>query len=51
MFTPILIPNKNTYKLRNNVNSTSQKLKTSRLFGRFMIGQKTSEKLEKNNPS
>ena len=51
MFTPILIPDKNTYKLRNNVNPTSQKLKTSRLFGRFRIGQKTSEKLEKNNPS
>ena len=27
MFTPILMPNKNTRELRNNVNPTSKKLK------------------------
>ena len=46
MFTPILIPDKNTHELRYNANPTSQKLNISRLFGRFMFGQKTSEKWE-----
>ena len=32
IFTPILIPDKITRKLRNNVNPKSQKLKFSRLF-------------------
>ena len=31
-FTPILIPDKNTRELRNNVNPTSKKLKFSRFL-------------------
>ena len=32
MFTPILIPDKNTRELRNNVNPTSKKFKFSRFL-------------------
>ena len=51
MFTPILIPAKNTRKLRNNVNPTNKKFIFSRFFGLFMFRQKIFEKWEKNDPS
>ena len=37
LFTPILMPNKNTRGLRNNVNPTSKKLKVSGFHGVFMF--------------
>ena len=51
MFPPILVPDKNTRELRNNVNPTSKKYNFSRYFGLFMFRQKNLEKWEKNNPS
>ena len=36
-FTPILIPDKNTRELRNNVNPTSKKLEISGFHGVFMF--------------
>ena len=36
-FTPILMPDKNTRELRNNVNPTSKKLKISGFHGVFMF--------------
>ena len=37
MFTPILMPNKNTRELRNNGNLTSKKLEISGFHGVFMF--------------
>ena len=51
MFTPILIPDKITRELRNNVNPIREKLKFPCLMELFMFGQKTFEKWEKNNLS
>ena len=49
-FTPILIPNKNTRELRNNINPTSKKLEFL-LFLDFLCSDKNpSKKWEKNNP-
>ena len=48
LFQRILIPNKNTHMLRNNVNLMSKKFM---VFGFFMFQQKNLEKWEKNNPS
>ena len=50
-FTPILMPDKNTRELRNNVNPTSKKLEISGFHGVFMFWQKPFEKWEKNDPS
>ena len=36
-FTPILMPDKNTRELRNNVNPTSKKLEISGFHGVFMF--------------
>ena len=36
-FTPILMPDKNTRELKNNVNSTSKKLEISGFHGVFMF--------------
>ena len=44
-FTPILIPDKNTRELRNNVNPTCKKLEFSRFFLLFTLGQKNFEKV------
>ena len=43
MFTPILIPDKNTHELGNNVNPTSKKLKFSR-FWTFLFSNKKNLK-------
>ena len=51
MFTPILMPDKNTRELRNSVNPTSKKLEISGFRGVFMFLQKSFEKWEKNDPS
>ena len=51
MFTPILIRDKNTRELKNNVNPVSKKVKIFTFFGLFMFRQKNLEKWEKNNPS
>ena len=51
MFTPILMPDKNTRELRNNVNPTSKKLEISGFQWVFMFWQKPFEKWEKNYPS
>ena len=37
MFTPILLPDKNTRELSNNVNLTSKKLEISGFHGVFMF--------------
>ena len=42
-FTPILMPDKNTRELRNNVNPTSKKLEISGFHGVFMFWKKTSK--------
>ena len=51
IITPILMPDKNTRELRNNVNPTSKKLEILGFHGVFMFRQKTFEKWEKNDPS
>ena len=51
VFTPILIPNKNTRELRNNINQTSKKLEFSRFLNFLCSDKKPSKKWEKNNPS
>ena len=51
MFTPILIPNKNTCELRNNINPMSKKLKFSGVWDFLCSDKKILEKWEKNNPS
>ena len=51
MFTPILIPAKNTRELRNNVNPARQNFNFSSFFWTFYVPTKTFEKWEKNNPS
>ena len=51
MFTPILIRDKNTRELKNNVSPVSKKVKIFTFFGLFMFRQKNLEKWEKNNPS
>ena len=51
MFTPIVIPDKNTRELRYNVNPTDKKFNFFTIFGLFIFRQKTLEKWEKNNPS
>ena len=50
MFAPILIPNKNTRELRNNINPTSKKLEFSRFLDFLCSDKKPSKKWEKNNP-
>ena len=50
-FTPILIPNKNTLELKNNVNPMSKKLKFSRVLDFLCSDKKILEKWEKNKPS
>ena len=40
MFTPILIRDKNTRELKNNVNPVSKKVKIFTFFGLFMFQQK-----------
>ena len=37
MFTPILMPDKNTHELRNNLNPASKKLEISGFRGVFMF--------------
>ena len=37
MFTPFLMPDKNTRELRNNVNPTNKKLEISGFHGVFMF--------------
>ena len=44
MFTPILIPAKNTRELRNNVNSTSKKFIFSRILD-FLCSDKKRRKV------
>ena len=51
MFTPILMPDKNTHELRINVNPMSKQLKFLRFIDFFMCQQKSLEKWEKNDPS
>ena len=51
MLTPILIPDKNTRELINNVNPTSKKLNFSCFLYFFMFRQNLLEKWEENNPS
>ena len=51
MFTTILLPDKNTHDLINNVNPMGKKVQFFTFLGLFMFRQKTSEKWEKNNPS
>ena len=43
MFTPILMPDKNTRELRNYLNPTSKKLEISGFRGVFMFWQKPFE--------
>ena len=43
MFTPILIPAKNTCELRNNVNPISKKINFSRLLDFLCSDKKTSK--------
>ena len=50
-FTPILIPDKNTRELRNNVNPTCKKLEFSRFLDFLQSDKKTLKKWEKNDPS
>ena len=50
-FAPILIPNKNTRELRNNVNPTCKKLEFSRFLDFLHSDKKTLKKWEKNDPS
>ena len=50
MSTPILMPDKSTRELRNNVNPTSKKLEISG-FNEFYVLTKPFEKWEKNDPS
>ena len=45
MFTPILMPDKNTHELGNNSNPTSKKLKFSRFFLLFLFVR--TKKIEK----
>ena len=45
MFTPILMPDKNTRELRNNVNPTSKKLEISGFHGVFYVLTKTLRKV------
>ena len=42
-FTPILIPNKNTFELRNSINPTSKKLEFSRFLD-FLCSDKKPSK-------
>ena len=52
MFTPILIRDKNTRELRNNVNPMSKKLKFSRFFLTFYVPtKKLGRKVGENIPS
>ena len=44
-FTPILMPDKNTRELRNNVNPTSKKLEMSGFHGVFMFWKKNLRKV------
>ena len=44
-FTPILMPDKNTRELRNNVNPTSKKLEISGFHGVFYVLIKTLRKV------
>ena len=44
-FKPILIPDKNTREIRNNVNPTSKKLKFSRVLDLLCSYKKTFEKV------
>ena len=43
LFTPILMPDKNTHELRNNVNPTSKKLEISGFHGVLTL-RKVGEK-------
>ena len=51
MFKPILILDKNTLELGNNVNPKSKKLPFSRFWTFYVWTKKNFEKWEKNNPS
>ena len=46
MFTPILMPDKNTRGLRNNVNSTSKKLEISGFYRVLCSDKNPVEKWE-----
>ena len=45
MFTPISMPDKNTRELRNNVKTTSKKLKNSVLYRVFRVLKKNLRKV------
>ena len=45
MFTPILMPDKNTRELRNNLNPTSKKLEISGFQWVFYVLTKTLQKV------
>ena len=49
-FTPILIPNKNTRELRNNIYPRIKKFEFSRFLDFLCSDKKPSKKWEKNNP-
>ena len=51
MFTPNVIPDKNTRELKINENPLSKKLKFSRFMDILCSAKKALEKWEKNNPS
>ena len=51
MFTPILMPDKNTRVLINNLNQMNKKLEISGFRGVFYVLTKTLRKWEKNDPS
>ena len=45
MFTPIIISDKNTSELRNNVSQMSEKVENLTLYGLFMFRPKSLEKV------
>ena len=49
MFTPILIPGKNTRKLKNNVNPTSKKFNPLRFFFFFKSNKNMTKMGEKQS--